>query len=330
MAYLHGWTRISCASLAIIAAPIFFYIFSDILFLIFGWHSPHLAPSPGQNFDARIDATARLLILAAILAVTGAGCFAICRFVADLRPMPASVRRPLLLGLVAGVTITLLYSATLGDCIPIADYLGDGFMRSALSTFDTASGVGADGDRRHAISLITRFDWLMATVRLFLILSSAAIIVGAASCLGQPPADRPDDEQAAAIIAQQQRLRTYANMGAILMVCGMFFMLAWMHWPGILLDGAAARAYIAHVNALALYFGVTYSLMIAAYTLPTATILHARCMSLGDAARAGEDMPLMGKGVIDSLSKLLVILAPTLAGAAPAVVELLRPLHGDG
>jgi len=329
MIYRHGWTHLPIISFAIIAMPIAFYILSDILFLIFGWHGPRIAPLSDQSFDARADASARLLVLAAILAVIGVGCFAICRFITDLHRMPARVSGPLLLGLATGVTITLIYSITLGQCIPIIDYLGDGFMHSALSAFDKSEGHAAHTLGRGSISLALRFDKLMTWVRLFLILSSAAVIVGAASCLALPPSDSPEAEQAAALLAQRQRLRNYANLGAILMVSGMLFMLAWMHWPGALLPKAAAQAFIRHVNALGLYFGVTYSLMIAAYTLPTATILHERSLAIGNAPNTGEDRSLLGKGMVDGLGKILVILAPTLAGAVPAVIELLKSLSGD-
>jgi hypothetical protein len=102
-----------------------------------------------------------------------------------------------------------------------------------------------------------------------------------------------------------------------------------MRWPGILLAGAELKAYSAQVDAFAVHLGVTASLVIACFAIPVSAILARRAAALPRTGEGGtpDDPGLFDKGMLGSLGKVLIVLAPSLAGIIPTLVEAAGNLH---
>lgn len=176
-------------------------------------------------------------------------------------------------------------------------------------------------------SMMDKFRALMATIRVLLIVAAGALIGGAVSCLAEPTGQMSDEQRLDFFEGQHKRLRRYVNLAALLMVAGMAFMIAWMRWPLPLMSEAAmAKAYTAHVDALAIFFGVTYSLVIASYAGPVTAVLRSQLAKFQRAANGPVELDLFDKGALTALGKVLVVLAPALAGALPAVLDALGVL----
>lgn len=360
---------ISFGALLLIAPPILFYILSDLLYYFSGWHGVGNAPVATAMEQAHAEAMSRLLVLAGFLAVAGVSFFAFLSMGADLKRLFGPIARArLLLGMAAGVLVAAIYFSTLGQGIPVQEYVGRTLLSTAAQEFDklescvpkidpvpaptptptatpaaqpspaptaTPKPLVCTKKPSTAMPLIKRFWWIMFAMRALLILAAGAVIGGAVSCLSQPTgtlADKP----AEFLAGQRRRLKRYVDLAALLMVSGMAFMIAWMRWPLALMTGTAAANYAAYVDALGVFFGVTYSLVIASYALPVTAVLRTRVAAHlrdnppaapADPANPAPDEPdLLDKNFMQSLGKVLVVLAPALASLVPSVVDALTSL----
>jgi hypothetical protein len=158
--------------------------------------------------------------------------------------------------------------------------------------------------------------------RLLIPWAATTLVLGAISCLATrrgvrkgPAADRE----------QAERLHTYLYLTAALFVCGLLFLSALLQWPGYAFQGKAAEAYRAHASAFVLYWGVAYSIIIAAYYLPVAILLSRRGGKsvLGRASPTGSD-PAMNDalGPLDLLKIVAGIFAPAIAGLLGEIIQL--------
>ena len=135
-----------------------------------------------------------------------------------------------------------------------------------------------------------------------------------------------------------KRARTVLNVGSALLVTGILHMLAWMRWPTALVADADAAAGVGPVTALVpLDWGAAYSLLAAAWYVPTATRLTRRARELLAEApeRTGEktiDQRLAEHGLattpLRQLPQVAVILGPLLAGPVGAALAQLGSALG--
>jgi hypothetical protein len=302
--------------------PIGVFFLSDVLNRGFAWKgaAPKLAElSPAAT---RLDASGRLLMLAAALVVFGLSYLIVLRFIADLRDEFGPRTRTWLLGWYAGgALLGTLWIFKVWTQVAIDSQLGMGFLEYAFDALGAAGGTSGD-------NLMRGFHWLTQGSRLAVALAAGIVVVGGVSTLVDPIGPLEREEMHAFLLHQRRRLRTYVNVGAALLVAYVALQIAWMRWPLAALDSATAMTLAGHIDALAIYTGVTGSVVIALFAVPASTILAARAAALPQMQGVADGPPLLDASLLPSLGKVLVILAPTLAGSLPTIVEALGNMAG--
>jgi hypothetical protein len=270
---------------------------------------------------------ARLYIMASMLAVGGVAYLALLLFFNDMaKEFGRAMRLKFFATLAVGILVGIAWMQW-GASIDQADGLGSGFMRGMFHQIACPGDTKAPCPTTTGVARFAQFELILMLCRIALMLGAAVIIVGGVSCLVRPTAQLDGEAERVFIDRQRQRLRAYVDTAAALMVVALLFGFAWMRWPLILLDGTAAQNHIAHINAMAVFNGVSLSLVIAAFAIPVNMALmdRARMLPAVDAA-PGSATPLLGEGFLGSAGKLLVVLAPSLAGAIPALIDFLGHL----
>ena len=148
-----------------------------------------------------------------------------------------------------------------------------------------------------------------------------AVALGTIGCLALPARASEADCR-----DQARRLNVQLNLTAAWLVIGLLFLGALLRWPGFAFAGAAAAAYKAHVDAYLVFWGVSYSLLIASYYVPVAIWLERACARTGAKAPAAKAGGEAGKGPAADLFGLLktgaALFAPTIAGVLGGVLDL--------
>ena len=306
----------------LIAPPLAVFAVGDVLQAWLGWDRS-LAPPPLDPTGGwiRTEAAGRLTMMAAFLAAITVGLITVFMSASDLLRLFGTVARRQLLAAAAaaagalvvwvGATSIDWVGATSSFIPDIIEYPGRGFITSALDLAEP--------------ELSKRLWWSNMIVRIVFVVGALGVIIATVSCLAEPVRSRPPWARRALQRLQRRRLRRYLNLAAALMTAGLLFMVAWMRWPGFVYSGTQHTAYVAHINALALYFGVCYSALIASYYVPVVAILRIREATalLGRDLQRG-DGSLAESPSADVMGKGLAVLMPALAGIAPSIFELLR------
>lgn len=316
-------SRIDWASLALVLPPTLVFLLSDWLVARFGWYGlgpmPAVVPLP----HGHTDAAGRLYILAALLAVCVATFLTVLLFARDVaEEFGPRMRRVLFATIASGLAIgalwVWLYSL---PQLALEAPLGTDVIDSAARLYERLTQGG-----RGANVTASTLESMILLARIVLMLGAVLVVVGAVSCLASPLESATIEEKRAFLERQHLRFRLYINAVAALMVTAIAFQLAWTRWPQALLKEPAAKAFSAHVDAFALYSGISLSLVIASFAIPVAAVLHERAsaMTIGDPETA--KLPeLFGAGLMQGLGKVLVILAPAVAGIIPTLAEILQP-----
>ena len=101
-------------------------------------------------------------------------------------------------------------------------------------------------------------------------------LVTAGCCVLAPPM-KTDETGVEHLKMQMRVLKTIVGLGSALMVAGVVHMVAWLSWPAALLqEQRGIEAISDFAQAMGLYWGVTFSLVIAAFYLPAAFAIHRR------------------------------------------------------
>jgi hypothetical protein len=198
--------------------------------------------------------------------------------------------------------------------------VADSFIRAALAPQAPRVESGGLFDRLLHIdaTLFQLFQGLNGAQRYFLALLTPALVLGSISCLAMPPRPTKSDCR-----RQADRLNTYLYLSAATLVIGLIFLAAMLRWPAYGLNEAQAKAYGAHVDAYVLYWGITYSILIASYYVPVAV----RLAGVGGAA-APPDPKEAGEGddgatthLIAQAKALAALFAPAIAGLLGGVLK---------
>jgi hypothetical protein len=200
--------------------------------------------------------------------------------------------------------------------------MGKNSLKGALGLLGPAGGMQGD-------ILLNRFQWLALCSRIAFMFAAGAVVIGGISSLvDRVPAFEKKEEDYAFQRHQRARLRTYVNAAAALLVVSLLFQIAWTRWLLIALDPATATTMGLQVDAFAIFTGVSGSMVIALFAVPASTILAARAAALPQIPNAAPDAPLLDTSLLPSLGKILVVLAPTLAGSLPTILDLVGKMAG--
>ena len=188
-------------------------------------------------------------------------------------------------------------------------------------TFDTLSATaGLPPVELHAVGAVVTFlNICSVVVPVFVLITGCTVIV--------PPFPE-DDPEAQAVARRMRHVRELLGIGSALMVVGVLHMGAWVSWPASLAADASLRADIEGLSrAISLFWGGTFSLMIASFYIPVALWLSRRAerslagRSLTEAERQ-KWLQERGLSVLPArqLPQFATMLAPMMAGPLGSVV----------
>lgn len=195
------------------------------------------------------------------------------------------------------------------------------------------------------------FDTLNLIVNTYsLVIACAAIAIAVAliSCLARLNDDsNPSlDEQRANWIWQSQRLQQYLYIGTAMLVLGILAFRAWTSYPAMAFAStkpevvAAGKTYASLVDALSVYQGIQYSLVLAAIAVPVALRLSQEADDLAGRmtkSKAGisaaqrsievqqtKETQKLAISPWETVKLLLTILAPVIAGTLSSLGTVLK------
>ncbi|WP_010403093.1 hypothetical protein [Sphingomonas echinoides] len=308
-------TRISLAVTLLALPSIGVFFLSDMLGWIFAWQGevPILAAldSAGQQTEA----TSRLFVIAAALAGFGLSYLIVLRFIEDLR----TEFGPEMLGWIlrwygGGILVGALWVTGGYLLVPTSAQPGGDLLPKAVGLFGSMQGVPDN-------SLLYKFQVLAVCDRIAFMVAAGIVVTGGISSLVESIKPLTGEEAYAFLLHQRLRLRSYVNAAAGLLVISLLFQIAWMRWTLIAATPAVADAMSHQVDAWAVFTGVSGSIVIALFAIPAATILDARATGTPQTPSDGKTAPLLDAGLLPALGKVLVVLAPTLAGALPTILD---------
>lgn len=161
-------------------------------------------------------------------------------------------------------------------------------------------------------------------------LAVCAVLLGMILSLARPgPIDLTTKHgilgEAATLARAQKAVRSYLYLSGVLLSVGMMFGLGWMLWPADLLaDPAQADDYRDLVQAVSLYRGVSYTVLILSFYMPVSLVqmvrierLHAAAERHGmeEVAERVQGFDIERIGSLDAFKAILSILSPILASA---------------
>jgi hypothetical protein len=308
-------TRISLAVTLLALPSIGVFFLSDMLGWIFAWQGKVPILTALDSAAKQTDATSRLFVIAAALAGFGLSYLIVLRFVADLRDeFGPQVRGWILRWYGGGILVGTLWVAGGYLLVPTSAQPGGDLLASALGLFGSMQGVPDD-------TLLLKFQALAVCDRIAFMVAAGIVVTGGISSLVESIKPLAGAEAYAFLVHQRLRLRSYVNAAAGLLVISLLFQIAWMRWTLIAATPAVAETMRHQVDAWAVFTGVSGSIVIALFAIPSATILDARAAGAPQIPSDGKTAPLLDAGLLPALGKVLVVLAPTLAGTLPTILD---------
>lgn len=323
--------------LGILALPAAVLLASEYLVGNFGNSALVLPDTVTVTAAPLLELTARYRFLSAWFFYVAVAVIFIAIFFAELwsRQTPKSAGR-ILLGLTAVVAFTMIFNTIepvwmgsfeahelLGRSL-FQDALSQGWLRACETTLP-CEGRGA----------YFGMEYLLDKANHVTSLAAAAVIAGMVLALSRPhPPELLSDTGLAAeaeILRQSQDMASrYLYCSGILLSVGMVLVLSWMKWPGQLIADPTLRdRHMELVNAISLYRGVSYSVLILSYYMPVSLILMVRIDRFHKAV-AAHGSPDVGDTVrgfdinriasLDAFKKIVAIVSPILASALGAAV----------
>ncbi|HXG77753.1 MAG TPA: hypothetical protein VNJ31_00245 [Methyloceanibacter sp.] len=327
--------NIKSGDLWIALLPVIVFIAGEWFMSTFGFY--RVTPFPDTEFDAAAEAGGRYTVYGMFF-LFAAVCIGVTAvFFLDVNSLFNRASRRRLFAIVAGLGAIVLIVVVLGPWIwssPKTYWfagknLFDHLFQHAKIEWCCIAGNDFAGTLqivaescREPFSVGQAFNWLLKIANILIAIAAASAIVGAVSCLGEPPAQaRPIFED------QCDRLNHYLYLGAALMVCGMLLILSWLHWPDFYFT-PENKSYATLVNGLTIYYGVNYSLIVVAYYAPVALVLSERqakrtqsanAAKLSRSGPAGKQHP----GIAGTFKVAFALLSPFLTGVLPTLITAL-------
>lgn len=323
--------------LLIALGPIVVFVFSDQLLKRLGlpaeWMPPHFA-----EFDGNKEGAARLNTLGTFFLFMASAAGALAFFLYTLRLLDRTWRSAVLAAflILSGGTGLIVQTMNTPES---QEYLGSALVCAALAHNPQTSNVDIDGavpqgqqprvkardQRINGKCMARSFNQLRDLLRwekIGIVLGVASVVFGSICCLAGPrnSSAMAAEQKLSHYEEQSERLNTYLYLSALLLVTGLLFAAAFLRWPSHALMDTAR--YDTHANALISYYGFSYSVLIASYYAPVATILSARVKALKPAASATAKLPEAFRGPLQVLKIAAAIFSTTLASLLSNLVSV--------
>jgi hypothetical protein len=183
-------------------------------------------------------------------------------------------------------------------------------------TYDTLAAGGAlDPVRLLGVRALVGLINVMSVV-------VPAVVLTAAAATALPPLEGWDE---ASLVRRSRQVKEIVGVAAAFMVAGVLHMGAWTHWADALVPGGELGRLATGVT---LYWSAAFTLMIAAFYLPVATVL--RRLAEREMDRQGLDLGIRAKWLADrglsfqanqQLPQIAAMAAPLLAGPISEAVR---------
>ncbi len=218
------------------------------------------------------------------------------------------------------LTVAGILTPTIGLALDSPEAAGKGLCDLFAGSFTLC-------DFRSSRSITNSFSFSATLATAFAI---AALLLG----IGRRHAGATPDRTAAAetLIQAIHRLRVLLYVAAAVLMAVVLSMGAWLQWPAALAAAPAVKERLIDVaSGIGLYWGTTFTLMLAAAYLPAAFHLDSlRRRTLAAPESGGQPTEAPGRGlrgrsgdlVFGQVPRLLAILSPMLTGALPLLQTL--------
>jgi hypothetical protein len=212
-----------------------------------------------------------------------------------------------------------------------------GYFRTEFSyifffTFDalTASEYYSD-------SQLAAIKWLVSGINVMsAIVSTLALVTGCCIFADKNKIKKFDVN---ILVTQMRQLKKFISIVSVMLVAGVLHMIAWLHLPTALIaDKSLAKHVIEFSEAMGLYWGATFSLLIATFYIPAAWSISNRAEAIitefPEQTQGMEMQEWLQKHSISlsplqQVPQLLAVLAPLLVGPiGSALTNLSGPLAG--
>jgi hypothetical protein len=329
---LNPWWAVICLG------PLLVYFVSEWLLIKFGagfnWLPAHFA-----EYDGSREMAARLNVLGALLLLVASASASLIYFVMTL--VRLQLRDILIVGAIVGASF-----AGLGISVTAAmkaDKFAGSPLMCASQSYNAklsrawkptqAADKPPEKDKPVKVPLPESWrkqkcaDQKLAEIRLLqkinvfaVLIGLLSLIAGSIACLSRLPDENATEEQELAHYERQsQHLNGYLYLSALLLVSGLIFVAAMLRWPTYALIDASS--YESHVNALTAYYGVTYTILIAAFYIPVALILTERVRAHKKDGPGGS-IPDAFKGPLQIFKIASALFSTTFAGIASSLISL--------
>lgn len=171
---------------------------------------------------------------------------------------------------------------------------------------------------------LAQMKWMLWFNKLAVLLGLTSLVFGSIFCLAGPLAPDPVDSKKDLphYEEQSERLNTYLYLSALLLVTGLLFISAILHWPTHALLPAAALSFDAHADALTAFYGYIYTIVLASFYIPVAVALSAKVKELKPAAPGAPGVPEAFKGPLQVLKIAAAIFSPSLVGIVTSLTTI--------
>jgi len=333
-----GALELRTSFLAISLLSVFVIIASDWLINEFGWPSA-TDPLPASPAAGPAESTARVGIVTTLMLLIGACALGFSHFARQFRMLDGKSRIAVAATfgvLLLGVVIYFQGNKA-NPAVEAQELTGQALfchaagMSTEIDLVDNAQPAIHGGRSKPAASVPDNCQaptyWqlrgMITVQQVALGLALPAMVLGAIITLARRSKDREEAQSDDPELLKHQigELNTILYLSAFILVCGLLFISAYHHYPAYALDEAGAKAHKAHSNAIILFYGVSFSLLIMTYYLPTAGVLAQRAA----AAPRDQDERLVAAGLLETTQLLkigLALLAPVIASLLGEVIKI--------
>ncbi len=330
--------QIAPKHLSILLLPVLVLIASEVMLGMFGDHGLSLGTVDLAPEAKLLELAGRYTFLAVAFFFVAAALAVIAVFVIDLvtRQNTASIRYTVL-AMLATIAVSLVFSefepAWLGS-FESHQLVGKDLLLATLGQGEIAACVPGSpfAMRCKAMGSFLAMDVLMDKINILSALSATCVAAGMVLTLSRrcpPDLQDPDARRTeiAALKEAQLHARRYLYLSGVLLSAGMALAFAWMLWPApMIADTGTRAAYGELVDGIALFRGVSYTVLILSYYMPVSLILMVRVNRCLDASAAAgtsaEQTGITPINTLDALKTILAILSPVIASAVGSFANL--------
>jgi len=226
---------------------------------------------------------------------------------------------------------TLITIVVLGH-LAYSGYFRTNFSYIFFFTFDTLRA-----SQIYTASQLTAIKSLVSGINVLAgIVSTLALVSGCCLMSQKRGAEKAN---LFVLVTQMSHLKSFIGLLSAMLVTGVLHMIAWLHWPPALItNDSLARRVIDFSDAMGLYWGATFSLLIATFYIPAAWFISNRAEAIiteyPDQIQGMERQEWLKKhnmslSPYQQIPELVAMLAPILVGPIGATItKLSSPFSG--